>query len=726
MPLNKQLNFWKRHKLLIQVNLFMLLLVVVAIVFQNELYYEVGLKNYIAIHLIIEFFIVFFSFAIAIQTWLGSKFNPNYRMILVGALFVMLGILEGIHTLSYSGMPYFILEINPNLSLWFSMSQRLLLPIGFIIIYSLRDRQTGRRFSDISFLVAFIVTSLMIIVSYTQAFGLPSLLIDTGESTLAKNVLHVVFMILDIIAIVIVIRKKDIISNNVPLIVGGFLNLIISEAIYLLYSQLFDIYIFLAHVFHLTAFSLLFFAIYYSQVRIPFVELRKAHKSLANSEVELKKLAYYDAVTSLQNEQFLKEDLQELLHHKEPKALLVFGLDRYAPIKATLGKSQSQYLINMVSKRILGTLDDPFSLYKLDMDRFAIVIDTFKDDLEIKELAERLQRVMDEPYLIKHYSITLRLHIGISIYPKDALNWEELIQFAIFAMYEAQEDKNRITFYNASMQKLRENRMMFENDLKYATSGQLFLEYQPQLDVKTGQVTSMEALIRWRHPEKGLISPLEFIPIAEESSLIIPIGQWVLETACRETMDLQQRLGEQISVAVNISAGQLYQENFIEVVERVLKETGLQPKHLQLEITESMTVNIEQIIPILEQLKALGVTIAVDDFGTGYSSLSYLKDIPLDVLKIDRSFIRNILDNEKDAAVVKMILSMAQHLELKVVAEGIETKDQMQYLMQHGCDKIQGYYISKPISYEHFASSYASIQAFVPETKEKMSQIAQR
>lgn len=722
MLLSNQLKFWQQHKLLVQLTLLTLLLVSVIFIFQEELYDKLILKNYIAIHLTIEFFIVFFSFAIAIQSWLGSMFNPHYRRVLVGSMFMMIGILEGVHTMSYSGMPFFLLDTDQNMSLWLSTIQRLLLPIGLIIIYSLRDRQASSKYSNTAFLVAIVVSAAIVLIAYAQVIELPKLLTATGGSTLLKNILHIAFIILQLVAIGVVIRKRKMISHNVPFIIVALMYLIFSECLYLFYSDLFDIFIFLAHVFHLASFVLLFFAIYYLQVRIPFVELKKVHHSLANSEKEMKKIAYYDAETGLKNEQFLKEDLSAYLLDKQPKALVIFSLERYTTIKASLGKGQVQNLIRLVSKRIEAELNNQYALYKLDTDRFAIYMDIFEDEVDIKKLAERLHRVMEEPFTMKHFSITTLLHIGVSMYPKDGLTGEELIQFAIFAMYEAQDNKKRIAFYNAAMQKARENRMLIEHDLKYAMNGQLFLEYQPQLDLKTGQITSMEALIRWRHPEKGIVSPLEFIPIAEESGLIIPIGQWVLETACRETVALQQSIGENINIAVNLSVAQLYQEGFIQIVERVLNDTGIQPANLQLEITESMTVNTQQIIPILKQLKKLGITIAVDDFGTGYSSLSYLKDFPLDELKIDRSFIRNILDNHHDAALVKMILSMAKHLQLKVVAEGIETNEQMQYLMQHRCDKIQGYYISKPISYEQLESNYASIQAIANESIKNVSQ----
>lgn len=720
--MNNSYSILSRHKLLLQFIFITVLLLVITTVFQDKFYGEIGYKNYIATHLIFEIFIVLFSLAIAVQTWLGAKFNPNRRVILLGALFLNIGVLEFFHMLTYSGMPFFITDPNPNLSLWLSIIPRLLLSIGVMIIFSLKELPAREATRNTAYFLAIMCSGLTISIIYDPNIPLPLLFSVDGEPTILRNNLYIISIFLELLAILVMIRKVKKTPKQAATIIASLVYLIGSDFMFLNYNEFFDLYIFLAHVLHLLAFVLLFGALYYSQIRIPFSRLTKAHETLAESEIKIRKMAYYDDKTALPNERYLKEDLKkELNRDSTPKALLIFGIKRYDSVKSSLGKELAQLLVNMVSERIATEVKDKYPLYKLDEDRFAIFVKAYENKSNLLTLAEELQFAMDEPFIINHFSITSPLYIGTSIYPEDTTNDIDLIEFATFATYEAQKVNHRLAFYTLKLQKVRENRILLENDLKDAINGQLFLEYQPQLDLQTGEILSIEALIRWQHPKRGLISPFEFISIAEESGLIIPVGQWVLETACRETLELRQRTGSDISVAVNLSMGQLYQEGFVQSVKDVLQRTELSPKNLHLEITESMTVNTHEIIPILQNLKQLGVSIAVDDFGTEYSSLAYLKDLPLDVLKIDRTFIQNILENEKDIALVKMILSMAKHLQLKVVAEGIENQEQLLCLIEHNCDIIQGFYISRPLPLTKLMESLDSVQTFAKESLQAMN-----
>lgn len=706
-------NHLNRHKLLLQFILISTILLVITTMFQDEFYSGIVYRNYIATHLIIEMFIVLFSLAIAVQTLLGAKFNPNRRVILFGALFLIVGVLELFHMLTYSGMPFFIKEHNPNLSLWLSIIPRLFFAVGSIIIFSLKEQSSSDITRVASYLISGIITILTIVLIYNTNVPLATLFTTSGEPTILRNSLYITLIILEFLAIFILIRQEKKIPEEAATFIAAFLYLIASDVLFLNYNEFFDVYIFLAHVLHLLAFVLLFGAIYYSQIRNPFSELTKAHASLAESENKIRRMAFYDSKTLLPNEESLKEDLAKILNiNSNRMALLIFGIQRYDSVRASLGKELAQHLINMVSERISCQLDGKFPLYKLNEERFAIFIHTYDKKADLLSLSNNLQKAMNDPFIINHFSISTPIYIGISIYPEDTKKDSELIEFATFASYEAQKVNHRLAFYTLELQRIRENRILLENDLKVAINGQLFLEYQPQLDLQTGEIVSLEALIRWRHPVRGLISPLEFISIAEESGLIIPIGHWVLETACRETVELRQKTGRDISVAVNLSMGQLFQEDFVQSVETVLQKTGLAPSSLQLEITESMTVNTGEIIPILQRLKNIGISIAVDDFGTEYSSLSYLKDFPVDVLKIDRIFIQHILEKEKDIVLVKMILSMAKLLQLKVVAEGIESREQLHCLIKHECDIIQGFYISRPLPMAKFIESLDSLQSF--------------
>jgi len=260
------------------------------------------------------------------------------------------------------------------------------------------------------------------------------------------------------------------------------------------------------------------------------------------------------------------------------------------------------------------------------------------------------------------------------------------------------------------------DRILLEQDLHNAlANNEFYLDYQPQVNLKTGTIESVEALVRWRHPNRGFVSPELFIPIAEECGLIIPLGKWILETACHQAKLWEEQGLPPIKVAVNLSLGQLFQRDLVEMVDEILQRTKLDAKYLQLEITESMTMNIDQMTQLLHELKALGIQIAVDDFGTGYSSLSYLKDFPIDCLKIDRTFVRNVPHNPNDEALVSMIISMAKHLRLKVVAEGIEEVEQLSFLMDGGCDYIQGYLFSRPISPQQISETFQDLHHHVDD-----------
>ncbi|MGX9135772.1 putative bifunctional diguanylate cyclase/phosphodiesterase [Rummeliibacillus sp. JY-2-4R] len=439
--------------------------------------------------------------------------------------------------------------------------------------------------------------------------------------------------------------------------------------------------------------------------------------NLMVSEADIKHKTYVDDITNLPNERYLLDKIKENLHvNTNNKVVLVFEIDRLASIKASLGSLYTDRLLSMVSNRLQKQLSSQFIIGKLRDDQFVILIDYFQCQNDIIKFCKQLQKMMEEPFEIQYSSLNYGLNIGISFYPKDAVSERELIEFAQFALYEARNTLNHISFYETYMSDVRKAKVILENDLhKALKNDELFLEYQPQVDTKTGEVISMEALVRWQHPKRGLISPGEFIPIAEESGLMNPIGKWVLEKACEQTKQLQCQLGKPIRIAVNLSLCQLFQGDFVQTVQQILEKVDLAPQLLQLELTESMTMNTAHLTPILHDLKSLGITLAVDDFGTGYSSLAYLRDLPIDCLKIDCSFVKNIQHDTSSEPLVDMIISMAKHLKLKVVAEGVEEVSQLSYLLKKKCDFIQGYLISRPICFEQISRNFLNLEHKVKE-----------
>lgn len=437
--------------------------------------------------------------------------------------------------------------------------------------------------------------------------------------------------------------------------------------------------------------------------------LRDTEKRLKVSENEKHFMSYYDEITTLPNERYLLEKInQNLAQDTSTKAVVVFEIDRLLTFKSSLGSFYTNRILQMIAKRLQNDFPG-FTIGKLREDQFLLLIEKDNEQEAMLTLCKQLSELMEKPFNIQHFSLNITINIGIAYYPENAQSAENLIKYAQFAMYEARKIPEQFAFYKTTMLMVREEQLMLENDLyKALQNNELFLQFQPQLKLRSTQSIAMEALVRWRHPKKGLISPAEFIPIAEESGLIVPIGKWVLETACSQTKELEQILQKPVKVAVNLSLRQLFHENFVQVVRNILEETKLSPESLQLEITESMTMNTTFLMPILNELKSLGVTIALDDFGKGYSSLSYLKDLPIDCLKIDRDFVKNMNESEHEP-LVDMIISMAKHLNLNVVAEGVETMEQFNYFLNSECDAIQGYLISKPNSFDKIVENCKQI-----------------
>ena len=323
------------------------------------------------------------------------------------------------------------------------------------------------------------------------------------------------------------------------------------------------------------------------------------------------------------------------------------------------------------------------------------------------DIVQKLLNAFAQPFLLNAEAVYITPSIGISMYPYDSKTQETLIKNADTAMYHAKrEGRNNFQFYQESMYNDVLERLTLKNRLHQALErGEFQLFYQIKVDTVTEEVVGAEALIRWLHPEKGFISPDRFIPLAEESDLILPIGQWVIREACTQSMMLQKMGLAPIIIAVNLSARQLHQQNMPEIIGAILQETGLPAKYLSVEITESMLMHdVEDTIKTLAAIKQMGLSIAIDDFGTGYSSLNYLKRFPIDTLKVDRSFVMDITKDDDDKAVVISIIGLAHNLKLEVVAEGVETKEELEFLKAHDCDIIQGYYFSKPLPWHDFVA----------------------
>jgi diguanylate cyclase (GGDEF)-like protein/PAS domain S-box-containing protein len=428
------------------------------------------------------------------------------------------------------------------------------------------------------------------------------------------------------------------------------------------------------------------------------------------AEERVQYLAYYDALTGLPNRTLLQDRLTKALasarRRKDKVALLFLDLDRFKTINDSLGHSVGDLVLKEVAERLKKWAREQDTVARVGGDEFLIVLTAVKDASDAAVAAERLMNAMTAEFVAQGHSVGISCSVGISIFPEHGRDGETLIKNADAAMYCAKESgRNNVRFFANDMNAQAVQQLTLENGLRLALEKkELFLVYQPQMEIATGRITGLEALLRWQHPELGLVPPDKFIRIAENSGLIMPIGEWVLRTACSQARKWQDEGLPAVSVAVNVSAIQFRQEDFCELIRRVLNETGLAPQYLELELTESLLLaNADVTLSVIQELKAMGLTLAIDDFGTGYSSFSYLKQFRVSKLKIDRLFIRDVAVNPDDAAITTAIISMAKSLNLKVIAEGVEDEAQMSFLRAHQCDEIQGYYFSKPLAVDKVA-----------------------
>jgi diguanylate cyclase (GGDEF)-like protein/PAS domain S-box-containing protein len=418
-------------------------------------------------------------------------------------------------------------------------------------------------------------------------------------------------------------------------------------------------------------------------------------------------LAHHDPLTNLPNRLALDTHLASQLEGSVPgidrKALLIIDLDNFKTINDSLGHHAGDRLLSELARRLGAQMDPNKRLFRLGGDEFVVLIDRLTDEKMVIELVHRLIRAIGEPCDIDGHMLHCTPSIGVSFYPEDARDAQALIRNADTAMYSAKANgRNNYQFFAEPMNAAANKRLHLESELWRALSeNQLVLHYQPQIDLLSGDVVGVEALVRWRHPQRGLIPPAEFIPVAEECGLILPLGQWVLHTACRQVrswLDAGIDMGE---MAVNISAHQFRQPGFAQTVQAVLAETGVPGERLELEITESTVMHgVDEAIQTLAQLKAMGVRLAIDDFGTGYSSLAYLRRFPIDRLKIDRSFLADVDTDADAAALVTSIVLLGRSLGLQLVAEGVENFAQAQFLRTLECERVQGFHFYQPVSAE--------------------------
>ncbi|HEY0844685.1 MAG TPA: EAL domain-containing protein [Noviherbaspirillum sp.] len=430
-------------------------------------------------------------------------------------------------------------------------------------------------------------------------------------------------------------------------------------------------------------------------------------------EAQIRHQATHDALTGLPNRNLLADRLQQTIHHAcrngSVAAVAFIDLDQFKLINDSLGHPVGDELLRTVAGRLTSCMRAADTVARQGGDEFVIVLGEQRSTETVTDTVRRIVEAVAAPLVISGLELQITCSIGISLYPADGDDAATLLRNADSAMYKAKEmGRNRFEYFAADMNRHASERLEMLNSLRQAIAHQEFvLQYQPKVHLASGKVVGAEALIRWNSVARGMVSPAHFIPLAEESGLIVAVGEWVLRTACAQNVAWQRAGYPPIPVSVNLSPRQLVRDDIVGVVADALQESGLAPEYLELEITETVVMrDVDKSLAILKKLKALGVRISIDDFGTGYSSLNYLKRFPVDTLKIDRSFVSDIATDQDDAAIVKAVISLAHILNLRVVAEGVEEEQQRRFLMENGCDEVQGYHFGRPLSVDAFAHAW--------------------
>lgn len=445
---------------------------------------------------------------------------------------------------------------------------------------------------------------------------------------------------------------------------------------------------------------------------IPFIVsvTRDISARVADKEM-ITYMAYHDHLTGLPNRSSLKKDLdnavEEAKMNNQNLALMFIDLDRFKFFNDSMGHVAGDHLLKEVGKRLTSISHKGYKVFRQGGDEFIVILPNTSREFS-KNFAQDVNQAFEKPFLLEKKEFFISASIGISLFPADGRDGDTLIKNADTALYRAKElGRSLYHFYSTELQKQSSHLMQLETGLRKAIEkNELEIYYQPQLDLGTNKVTSFEALLRWKHPVLGFVSPAEFIPVAEDTGLILSIGEWIIHTVCRKLKQWNKSGYGPVSIGINLSPKQFQQPELVNIIEQTIKQNQIYPGSLEFELTEGAMQDPKRTLETLAKLKEIGVRISVDDFGTGYSSLSYIKKLPIDTLKIDQSFVKDVLHDEKDAAITTTIIHLAQSLGLSVIAEGVEEEQQVEFFKIMGCHKVQGYFFSKPIPENEMIEHY--------------------
>ncbi|WP_127576395.1 putative bifunctional diguanylate cyclase/phosphodiesterase [Paenibacillus barengoltzii] len=653
------------------------------------------------LHLLTGLMCMAISFAIFAQGWILFTDKLSKQRLYTAVLFSVIGILDILYTVSYGDISLLGFEPNENLATWFLVISHLLGAFGMLRIFAVTDQQVSGQQKVTMFASAVFLTLLGLFVLNRYQDRLPLLLETELLQLMMQAGIPLLYLL---VATAVLYRHRTERPSAMMMVTRALLFMAMGHVLLICPpGQVEGLTQALGQGYMAISYYIVLKGVYRLTIEEPL-------RDQLFVEAQMKHMAYHDDLTGLPNLRQMKEQLDELLvFSRACIGVAVINIDRFKAINDSLGYSAGDKVLTELGSR-LAVLEGPQQwVYRVGEDEFAVVFSELPDVSAVEERAKQLLASVDPGVLIDDTEYHISLSMGLSVFPNDADSVNQLIQFADMAVHHAKEQGVEFLRYHASMKQRTQAKVELENDMRKALErGEFFLEFQPQISLDTGKMVGMEALVRWNHPKRGLIPPSEFIPLAEENGLIVPLGEWVLRTACQYNKKWQQEGFEPVCVSVNLSMRQFRQYNLAEHVDAILREVGLDPQYLELEVTESMTYDIETALDQLHRLKRLGIHISIDDFGTGYSSLYYLKSLPIDRLKIDRAFVKEVMCDGNDAAIVSTITTMAHHLKLKVTAEGVENEEQLEFLKLQRCHEGQGYLFSKPVSAGVLESEFLS------------------
>ncbi|GAC91537.1 diguanylate cyclase domain-containing protein [Anoxybacillus flavithermus NBRC 109594] len=694
----------KKEKRTITVSVLAVICFLTILLFRSSLAMTFERNHFLSIHTLLEFFSITVAMAIAFQGWISFPQALSRRRLRIATTFLAVGFLDLLHTLTYKQMPGIIVaDSSVQLATSFWLAGRMTQAIFLLLAFLLPDGPIQKGEKLLGFFVPLLYVGLVSMSIVHFADSLPPLVIEGLGTTPLKNGLEYVITTLHIITIVLLIRhyKEKRLAPTLD-VIAGFVFLFLSELIFTLYRNVYDVLNVFGHIYKVIGFSYFLRGLYLASFKEPFQARERAEQALAKSREQLRKQALFDELTNLPNRRYFIDTLRERLkiakEKNETVALFFLDLDNFKNINDSLGHAAGDLLLQLVAKR-LTHLHDHF-VARLGGDEFAMIV---SDVPSFEQVAQQIIHTLGEPFFIRQKELFITTSLGVSLYPTHGEDEMTLIQHADMAMYEAKKKgKNQWAMYDPTFEKERIRKSLIRQRLHVALEQRaISIYYQPIIDMKQNELVGMEALARWKDTELGFVPPNEFISIAEEDGFIISLGEYIFQTAVFDLKRLHEQGMSHIYVSINLSLRQLKNEQFLSFVQQLLEQTCLQPQYIELEITENIALSDEkQVIETIRALKQMGVRIAIDDFGSGYSSIAYLRHISVDTLKIDKSFIFEVITNEHTAKLTEAIIALAHRLQLHIVAEGVETDQHVSFLQSTHCDKAQGYLFSPPVPFE--------------------------